>query len=82
MRLETHKKNITPKIIYEDCDLKGYKDHKRRARRRADIGAIMKGVVLARVGLLCSLAKSFSASAKGWGRPMIPTLFGPFRIWK
>lgn len=32
-------------------------------------------------GWACSFVNNFKASAKGWGIPMIPTLFGPFRIW-
>ena len=34
------------------------------------------------MGLFISLVNSFSASAKGWGRPAIPTLLGPLRVWK
>lgn len=31
------------------------------------------------VGFICSFVNSLRASAKGWGRPNSPTLFGPFR---
>lgn len=30
-------------------------------------------------GNVCSFVNSFRTSANGWGRPAIPTLFGPFR---
>ena len=33
-------------------------------------------------GVACCLANSFSASAKGCGRPAKPTLLGPLRNWK
>lgn len=45
------------------------------------IGVNKKGLRLDKVGLDCSLVKSFKASAKGWGNPAIPTLLGPLRIW-
>lgn len=44
-------------------------------------GAMEKGRVLETVGFSCSLEKSFSTSAIGWGRPKIMTLFGPLRFW-
>lgn len=30
-------------------------------------------------GIACSFTNSFKASAMGWGRPIMATLFGPFR---
>lgn len=80
MSLDTHRKNMTPKDINIVGEEKGYRDQSSRARKRADMGAIIKGELLAKVGVLCSLVKSFSASANGWGRPIMPTLLGPFRI--
>lgn len=53
-----------------------------RAKVRAVVGAKKKGSASAISGVVCCLAKSLSASAKGCGRPEIPTLFGPFRSWK
>lgn len=29
---------------------------------------------------MVSLVNNFAASAKGWGSPTNPTLFGPFRV--
>lgn len=58
----------------------GYRYHKVRAIINLAAGAKRKGVRLARVGVLTSLAKSFSASANGWGSPISPTLLGPFRV--
>ena len=43
------------------------------------MGEKRKGSVSAISGVVCCLAKSFKASAKGWGRPESPTLLGPFR---
>lgn len=52
------------------------------AKKSPIVGAIKKGEILAKDGIVSSFEKSFSASAKGWGIPIIPTLFGPFRNWK
>ena len=55
--------------------------HRARAKNSPIIGAIINGRVFAIAGLFISLVNSFKASAKGWGRPIIPTLLGPFRSW-
>lgn len=60
----------------------GYKDHNSIASSRLIEGANKKGDILAKLGLDCSFKKSFKASANGCGMPIIPTLFGPFRVWK
>lgn len=39
----------------------------------------MNGALFAGVGLACSFTNSLIASEKGWGIPIRPTLFGPFR---
>lgn len=52
------------------------------ASRRLIIGATMNGEMLASFGFDCSFKNSFKASAKGCGSPRIPTLLGPFRVWK
>lgn len=43
-------------------------------------GANINGIRLEAVGFACSLTNNLIASAKGTGRPMIPGLFGPFRV--
>ena len=60
----------------------GYNDHKVSARINLNIGDIKKGSWFDKVGRDCSLVNNFRASAKGWGSPVILTLFGPFRFWK
>lgn len=75
-----HKNIRIPYIKKCEVEDKGYKDHINMARRRLIAGAARNGKVFARAGFDCSFKKSFSASAKGWGNPIIPTLFGPFRI--
>ena len=45
------------------------------------MGAIKNVEVLAIDGNDCSFTKSFRASARGWGSPVIDTLLGPFRSW-
>lgn len=49
---------------------------------RLRTGANINGIRLEAVGLACSLTNSLMASANGTGRPRIPGLFGPFRVWK
>lgn len=56
--------------------------HKRRDRVRLKTGAIINGMRLDVVGFACSFTNSLIASANGWGRPKIPGLLGPFRVWK
>lgn len=51
------------------------------ARKRLDMGEMIKVERLARDGKGCSFKKSFIASARGWGRPVSDTLLGPFRDW-
>lgn len=46
------------------------------------VGATMNGALFAGVGFACSFTNSLIASEKGWGIPIRPTLFGPFRRWK
>lgn len=58
---------------------KGYRAQRNRARKSLRIGDIKKAEVFAIEGVACSFTNSFRASAMGWGRPMIATLFGPFR---
>lgn len=43
------------------------------------MGAARKIDWLAKEGVVCSFRKSLRASARGWGMPVIDTLFGPFR---
>lgn len=50
-----------------------------RARVRLRIGAEMNGKVFAGEGDECSFRNNFNASARGWGRPISITLFGPLR---
>lgn len=53
-----------------------------RARSRAIRGATQKGRKFEREGGGSSFRRSLAASAKGWGRPIRETLFGPLRSWK
>lgn len=48
----------------------------------AIIGEMKKINIFDLKGIDCSFTNSFRASAKGWGIPIILTLFGPLRIWK
>lgn len=77
--LEIAINRITPNGIISTLNLWGYKDQSIRIRIRAKMGAPIKGAMLDLVGEVCSLVRSFSTSAKGWGIPAIPTLLGPFR---
>jgi len=45
------------------------------------MGAMIKGIILAFVGLFNSLVNNLAASARGWGIPIRLTLLGPFRSW-
>jgi hypothetical protein len=47
---------------------------------RLRAGASMKGMRLEAVGFACSFTNNLIASANGTGRPIIPGLFGPFRV--
>jgi len=60
----------------------GNKTHSISARIRPSTGANIYGDIFAGVGLACSFVNNLMASAKGWGRPISITLFGPFRSWK
>ena len=60
-------------------EVSGKRSQKNSARVRAIIGANRNGRRFAISGVDCSFRKSFRASAKGWGRPAIETLLGPFR---
>lgn len=53
--------------------------HVMRAKISPTMGAAMKKYLFIRVGLFCSFINNLIASAKGCGRPIIDTLFGPFR---
>ena len=77
--LDTHKNNNTPHFMNVGVELWGYKNHSIKARNSPIIGAAMKGIVFAIAGLFSSLANSLIASANGCGRPLSPTLLGPFR---
>ena len=60
---------------------KGYRAQRNRARKRLKTGDIKKVDMLASEGMVCSFTKSFKASARGCGIPLIETLFGPLRSW-
>lgn len=49
------------------------------AKNSAMLGATINGRGLDIVGAACSLINSLIASENGCGRPISPTLFGPFR---
>lgn len=59
----------------------GYRDHKYKERVNLSRGAAINSVKFAMVGEDISFIKSFAASARGWGSPVIDTLFGPLRSW-
>jgi len=80
--LETHKKNRIPHFINVLVLSNGLSCQSMRAKIKDNTGAMKYGDWLASDGLVISLVKSLAASAKGCGRPAIPTLFGPFRVWK
>jgi len=77
--LDTHKKYKAPYIRKDDGLEWGNKIHNIRAKIRPRIGANIYGDIFAGVGVVCSFVNSLIASAKGWGSPIIITLFGPFR---
>jgi len=80
--LETHK-NISilkPPILQAKKLL--YRIHKTKPKNKFIKGQIKKGKILTKVGLTNSFLNNLIASAKGWGRPINPTLFGPLRNWK
>lgn len=58
----------------------GSKNQRRRASVSAIRGAPINGIKWAGEGRACSFRKSFRASARGWGRPINPTLLGPLRV--
>lgn len=60
----------------------GIQTHRRSAKDRFSMGIIRNGVVLAMKGYDICFAKSFAASAIGWGAPNRETLLGPFRVWE
>lgn len=81
MSLEIQRKIKTP-IVNTICGWeKGYRVQRSRARKRLRTGDIKKVEMFAIDGIACSFTNSFKASAIGWGRPIIATLFGPFRSW-
>lgn len=80
--LEIHKNISTPKGRKDPGFECGNRHHINRAKNSLNTGATKNGVILAMVGFACSFTRSFKASANGWGIPIIPTLLGPFRIWK
>lgn len=82
LRLEIIKNIKTPHLKKLRFHKDGYRDHIIIAKKSPIVGAIKKGRILANVGTESSFENSFSASAKGWGIPIAPTLLGPFRIWK
>lgn len=57
----------------------GKRSQRLKASMRLRIGAKIKGRRFAGVGVECSFRNSFKASARGCGRPIRITLFGPFR---
>lgn len=82
LNLDTHRNRRILNGRKKEGFEQGYKDQRTRARNRPSIGAARNGYLFAKVGLFSSFVKSFNASANGWGIPAIPTLLGPFRIWK
>ena len=68
-----------PHFIGVGLDKWGYKVQIISAKNKANIGAIMKGIKFAAVGMLSSFVNNFSASAMGCGIPPILTLLGPLR---
>ena len=79
LNLETHKKKRIPNLECMPGEREGEIIHKIRASKRPTKGANIKGARLEKVGEVISFVNNFAASARGWGRPRIPTLFGPFR---
>lgn len=77
--LDTQRKNRTPKDKNMEGEYMGYRSQRVSARVRLRIGAKIKGRKFAGEGDACSFKNNFSASARGWGRPIRATLFGPFR---
>lgn len=69
-----------PQVRKYDDEVIGYKDHISMASNKLIEGAMRNGDMFASLGLDCSFRKSFSASARGCGKPIIPTLLGPFRV--
>ena len=77
--LDKHRNRSAPKDRKRGGSGMGYTSHSVSARLRLRIGAIIKGRRFAGAGEACSFKNSFRASARGWGRPIRITLFGPFR---
>lgn len=71
--------NKAPHLTKIGAEGRGYRIHIKRARSKLRKGAKRKGATIDKVGLACSFANSFKASANGWGSPIIPTLLGPLR---
>ena len=80
--LERHKNIRIPKVKNVGVKGWGYRDHKIKAKARASLGDAKNGKKLAWSGFTSSFKNNLAASAKGWGSPRMPTLLGPFRIWK
>lgn len=80
--LETHRKYRIPNLIKNDWLWCGYKTHTNNDSVSLRTGANINGIRLDIVGFACSFTNSLIASAKGTGRPRIPGLLGPFRVWK
>ena len=51
------------------------------ARPSPAAGAAVNPAQLAFLGVTRCLRKSLTASARGWGSPIIPTFLGPLRSW-
>ena len=79
--LETHRKITTPHLKNKGEHECGYKFHRISAKNNPIIGAPIKAIEFAIVGLFSSFENSLIASANGWGIPLILTLFGPLRSW-
>lgn len=77
--LEITRNRIAPNGMIILACVCGYKSHITRARPSPIAGAAVKPVQLAQAGVTRCLRKSLIASAKGCGRPIIPTLLGPLR---
>ena len=79
--LEMQRNRRAPIVMKKVGWVVGYSIHIINARNSLNEGAAINGEMLAIDGNVCSLRKSFIASAIGWGTPIIETLFGPLRDW-
>jgi hypothetical protein len=60
--------------------LKGNTAYDKKLKNKVKIGAIIKITLLALLGIIVSLIKSFKPSAKGCKTPNRPTTLGPLRL--